>query len=51
VIGGMTAATAIAIFLIPVTFDVVEKLSHRVSGSGKKQAAPVEVREEEQEPA
>jgi HAE1 family hydrophobic/amphiphilic exporter-1 len=29
VIGGMTAATTIAIFLIPVTFYVVEKLSHR----------------------
>jgi hydrophobic/amphiphilic exporter-1 (mainly G- bacteria), HAE1 family len=32
VIGGMLAATVIAIFLIPVTFYVVEKLSHR----GKK---------------
>jgi multidrug efflux pump len=32
VIGGMTAATVIAIFLIPLTFYVVEKLSHR----GKK---------------
>lgn len=29
VIGGMGAATIIAIFLIPVTFYVVEKLSHR----------------------
>jgi HAE1 family hydrophobic/amphiphilic exporter-1 len=29
VIGGMTAATTIAIFLIPVTFYVVEKLAHR----------------------
>lgn len=29
VISGMTAATLIAIFLIPVTFFVVEKLSHR----------------------
>ena len=29
VISGMTAATVIAIFLIPVTFFVVEKLSHR----------------------
>ncbi len=29
VIGGMAAATAIAIFLIPVTFYVVERLSHR----------------------
>ncbi len=33
VIGGMGAATAIAIFLIPVTFYVVERLSHR----GKKE--------------
>jgi HAE1 family hydrophobic/amphiphilic exporter-1 len=32
VIGGMGAATGIAIFLIPVTFYVVEKLSHK----GKK---------------
>jgi HAE1 family hydrophobic/amphiphilic exporter-1 len=29
VIGGMGAATVIAIFLIPVTFYVVEKISHR----------------------
>lgn len=29
VIGGMSAATVIAIFLIPVTFYVVEKLTHR----------------------
>ena len=29
VIGGMAAATIIAIFLIPVTFYVVEKLAHR----------------------
>jgi len=29
VIGGMGAASVIAIFLIPVTFYVVEKLSHR----------------------
>jgi len=27
VIGGMLAATLIAIFLIPVTFDVIETLS------------------------
>ncbi len=31
VIGGMLAASVIAIFLIPVTFDVVESLSARVS--------------------
>ncbi len=35
VIGGMLAASLIAIFLIPVTFDVVEKLSHRVRGKAK----------------
>lgn len=29
VIGGMTAASFIAIFLIPVTFVVIERLSHR----------------------
>jgi HAE1 family hydrophobic/amphiphilic exporter-1 len=29
VIGGMLAASFIAIFLIPVTFYVIEKLSHR----------------------
>jgi HAE1 family hydrophobic/amphiphilic exporter-1 len=33
VIGGMTAATTIAIFLIPVTFYIVEKLSRRKEGS------------------
>jgi HAE1 family hydrophobic/amphiphilic exporter-1 len=33
VIGGMLAATVIAIFLIPVTFYIVERLSHR----GKKE--------------
>jgi HAE1 family hydrophobic/amphiphilic exporter-1 len=31
VIGGMGAASVIAIFLIPVTFYVVEKLGHRKS--------------------
>ncbi len=35
VIGGMGAATVIAIFLIPVTFYIVEKLSH----GGEKHAA------------
>jgi HAE1 family hydrophobic/amphiphilic exporter-1 len=29
VIGGMTAATAIAVFLIPVTFYVIERMSHK----------------------
>jgi HAE1 family hydrophobic/amphiphilic exporter-1 len=35
VIGGMLAATVIAVFLIPVTFSVVEWVSHRLGGSGK----------------
>jgi hydrophobic/amphiphilic exporter-1 (mainly G- bacteria), HAE1 family len=34
VIGGMLAASVIAIFLIPVSFDVVERLAHR----GRKEA-------------
>ena len=32
VIGGMLAATFIAIFLIPTSFDVVERLAHRSKG-------------------
>jgi HAE1 family hydrophobic/amphiphilic exporter-1 len=36
VIGGMLAASLLAIFLIPVSFDVVERLAHR----GKKEAPP-----------
>jgi HAE1 family hydrophobic/amphiphilic exporter-1 len=40
VIGGMAAATIIAIFLIPVTFYVVEKLAH---GKGKKHPGPAAV--------
>jgi HAE1 family hydrophobic/amphiphilic exporter-1 len=36
VIGGMLAASILAIFLIPVSFDVVERLAHR-----KKEVAPV----------
>ena len=40
VIGGMLAATVIAIFLIPVTFDVVEKISHRASGKKVKAVGP-----------
>jgi len=39
VIGGMAAATAIAIFLIPVTFYVVEKISHRQAKEHPKPAA------------
>jgi hypothetical protein len=33
VIGGMLAASVIAIFLIPVTFDVVERWTARVKGT------------------
>jgi HAE1 family hydrophobic/amphiphilic exporter-1 len=39
VIGGMAAATVIAIFLIPVTFYVVEKYSHRKGKEHPKSAA------------
>jgi HAE1 family hydrophobic/amphiphilic exporter-1 len=39
VIGGMAAATVIAIFLIPVTFYVVEKFSHRKAKEHPKPAA------------
>ena len=35
VIGGMLAASVLAIFLIPVSFDIVERLAHR-----QKQEAP-----------
>jgi HAE1 family hydrophobic/amphiphilic exporter-1 len=35
VIGGMLAASVLAIFLIPVSFDVVERLAHR-----KKKESP-----------
>ena len=34
VIGGMLAASIIAIFLIPVSFDVVERLAHGAKGTG-----------------
>jgi multidrug efflux pump subunit AcrB len=40
VIGGMLAASVIAIFLIPVTFDVVERISHRVRHGRASQIAP-----------
>jgi HAE1 family hydrophobic/amphiphilic exporter-1 len=35
VIGGMLAATMIAVFLIPVTFAIVERVSHRFSTGGR----------------
>ncbi|HXS97438.1 MAG TPA: multidrug efflux RND transporter permease subunit [Candidatus Limnocylindrales bacterium] len=40
VIGGMLAASLIAIFFIPVTFEVVEKLSHRFSRSPRPSPEP-----------
>jgi hydrophobic/amphiphilic exporter-1 (mainly G- bacteria), HAE1 family len=51
VIGGMLAASLIAIFLIPVTFDVVEKLSHRVKRLGKSGAPARPPQTGEGEPA
>jgi HAE1 family hydrophobic/amphiphilic exporter-1 len=41
VIAGMLAASGIAIFLIPVTFYIVEKLSHR-SGKDTHETKPDE---------
>jgi HAE1 family hydrophobic/amphiphilic exporter-1 len=45
VIGGMLAATVIAIFLIPVMFDFVESLSVRFSKEKKEQPEPEPVPE------
>jgi hydrophobic/amphiphilic exporter-1 (mainly G- bacteria), HAE1 family len=44
VIGGMLAASLIAIFFIPVTFDVVERMSQFFSGDAHKAEAPPEPR-------
>jgi HAE1 family hydrophobic/amphiphilic exporter-1 len=44
VIGGMLAASLIAIFFIPVTFDVVERMSLFFSGGERKPEAPPEPR-------
>ena len=41
VIGGMIAASAIAIFLIPVTFYVVERFATRRKPAGRDMATPV----------
>lgn len=49
VIGGMLAATIIAIFLIPVTFDVIETLSAKFGR--KRVGRHEELLEEEGEPA
>ena len=40
VIGGMIAASLIAIFFIPVTFEVVERLSHRSSRAPRSSPEP-----------
>ena len=40
VIGGMAAATAIAIFIIPALYVLVERLSQRSSGEPRPVAAP-----------
>jgi HAE1 family hydrophobic/amphiphilic exporter-1 len=36
VIGGMLASTLIAIFIVPVTFAVVERISHRFSSRSER---------------
>jgi ethanolamine transporter EutH len=36
VIGGMIAATGIGVFLIPVAFTVIEKLSHKKGTTTEK---------------
>src|SRR6185503_15182951 len=45
VIGGMLAASVIAIFLIPVSFDVVERLAHRKKKKGDEPPIPTELAE------
>jgi HAE1 family hydrophobic/amphiphilic exporter-1 len=40
VIGGMLAASVLAIFLIPVSFDVVERIAHRKKKDDPPAAAP-----------
>jgi HAE1 family hydrophobic/amphiphilic exporter-1 len=40
VIGGMLAASVLAIFLIPVSFDVVERLAHRKKKHSPPASAP-----------
>jgi hypothetical protein len=48
VIGGMIAASAIAIFLIPVTFYVIERIS---GGRKEKTTAPQDSPPQTQPPA
>jgi HAE1 family hydrophobic/amphiphilic exporter-1 len=40
VIGGMLAATVLAIFFIPVSFDVVERFGLFLAGGKKKEGSP-----------
>jgi HAE1 family hydrophobic/amphiphilic exporter-1 len=47
VIGGMIAATCIAIFLIPVTFTLFERLSAHFTGRHKTLTAGLEPPKEE----
>ena len=42
VIGGMSAATVLAIFFIPVSFDVIEKFGHWIGLSEKPEPKPAE---------
>ena len=45
VIGGMLASTVVAIFLIPMTFYVVERLAARAAGRSQEPHAPPEAPE------
>ncbi|MCX5735861.1 MAG: efflux RND transporter permease subunit, partial [candidate division NC10 bacterium] len=40
VFGGMTAATALGVFVIPVLFVVIERVSARLRGKAKARPAP-----------
>ena len=42
VMGGMLAATCISIFIVPSTFSMVEKASHRFGAKGKEEASTEE---------
>jgi HAE1 family hydrophobic/amphiphilic exporter-1 len=44
VIGGMLAASVLAIFLVPVSFDVVERIAHRGRLKEPKPTPEVEAR-------
>jgi hydrophobic/amphiphilic exporter-1 (mainly G- bacteria), HAE1 family len=40
VIGGMLGATLVDVFIVPVTFSIVEKLADRFSKKGRREQAP-----------